>query len=95
LGKGKAQFAQTPLCLASSMDTQRSIPLLWTTMISVEIGEDRGSLKIIDSCSAKISRRLLVNKLRPCMGILTFAPLPSETYAKRPLLSNFCVRLKC
>ena len=76
LGKGKAQLAQTPLCLASSMDIQRSIPLLWTTMISVEIGEKGGSLKIIASCSAKTSRRLLVYILRPCMGNLPFAPPP-------------------
>ena len=55
LGKRKEQLAQMLLCLASSMKTQRPIPLLCTTIISGETGEGSGSLTIRASCSARIS----------------------------------------
>ena len=56
------------------MDTQRSISLIWTTMILVEIREERGSLPFIVSYSAKYSMRSLINILRPCMDSLPLAP---------------------
>jgi len=74
-GKGKNMFALIPLCLASSIDNHRSIPLLWTTIISPESGKDKvsptGLPMILDSCSASISRRLLVKIFSP--GIISFS----------------------
>ena len=43
LGKGNLQFAQTPTLDASSMESQRSMPLLWTMITSLTKGEERGS----------------------------------------------------
>ena len=64
LGNGKRQLAEIPLCLASSMEIQRSIPWLCTTMISGVSGEDSGVRTIRANCSARISSRLLKKTLK-------------------------------
>ena len=60
LGKGNSTLAQIPLRRASSMVIHRSMPRLWTTMISGANGEARGSHTRSASCSISTSMRLLV-----------------------------------
>ena len=60
LGKGYVQLAQTPNRPASSMASQRCIPLLCITITSGARGDERGSLSTPTSASTRFSIRLLV-----------------------------------
>ena len=64
LGKGYLQLAQMPSLAASSMASQRCIPLLWTTRISGVKGDASGLRSTTASASTRFSIRLLVLILR-------------------------------
>ena len=63
VGKGKSQLAQTPMRRASSIESQRCIPLLCTTMVSLLNGVNgagRGARTTRSRSSTSSSIRLLV-----------------------------------
>lgn len=59
LGKGNRQLAQIPWRRASSMETHRSMPLLWTRMVLPSRGKGRAGLRCSASFSTRTSSRLL------------------------------------
>src|SRR5271157_5916810 len=74
------------LCMNVPLGTHRSMPLLWTRMISLSRGEGRGGLSNSASFPDRSSNRLLVKSLRP--GMIFFLMATFELSINLPSVSH-------